>query len=239
MTESPHILVVEDDRDISRLVGRYLRENDCRVSFAADGREMDECLAASRIDLVVLDVMLPGEDGLSLCRRLRARSHLPVVMLTAKGDELDRIIGIEMGADDYLSKPFNPRELLARIRAVLRRTARAAVSAGEAGARLMTFQGWQLNAVTRALTDPQGSLVTLTSAEFDLLQALCERSGMILSRDQLLDLTQGRSAGAFERSVDILISRIRRKIERDPHRPEMIKTVRSGGYMFTPDVARS
>jgi two-component system OmpR family response regulator len=239
MTESPHILVVEDDRDISRLVGRYLRENDCRVSFAADGREMDECLAASRIDLVVLDVMLPGEDGLSLCRRLRARSHLPVVMLTAKGDELDRIIGIEMGADDYLSKPFNPRELLARIRAVLRRTSLAAVSAGEAGARLMTFGGWQLNAVTRALTDPQGSLVTLTSAEFDLLQALCERSGMILSRDQLLDLTQGRSAGAFERSVDILISRIRRKIERDPHRPEMIKTVRSGGYMFTPDVARS
>jgi two-component system, OmpR family, response regulator len=183
--------------------------------------------------------MLPGEDGLSLCRRLRARSHLPVVMLTAKGDELDRIIGIEMGADDYLSKPFNPRELLARIRAVLRRTSRAAVSAGEAGALLMTFRGWQLNAVTRALTDPQGSLVTLTSAEFDLLQALCERSGMILSRDQLLDLTQGRSAGAFERSVDILISRIRRKIERDPHRPEMIKTVRSGGYMFTPDVARS
>src|SRR5882762_1836830 len=144
MSESPHILVVEDDRDISRLVGRYLRENDCRVSFAADGREMDERLASSRIDLVVLDVMLPGEDGLSLCRRMRARSHLPVVMLTAKGDELDRIIGIEMGADDYLAKPFNPRELLARIRAVLRRSAMAAVSAGPA-ATLMTFEGWQLN----------------------------------------------------------------------------------------------
>jgi two-component system OmpR family response regulator len=239
MSESPHILVVEDDRDISRLVGRYLRENDCRVSFAADGREMDECLASSRIDLVVLDVMLPGEDGLSLCRRLRAKSHLPVVMLTAKGDELDRIIGIEMGADDYLSKPFNPRELLARIRAVLRRTALAAVSAPEAGTRLMTFDNWQLNCVARSLTNPEGSLVTLTSAEFDLMQALCERAGRTLSRDQLVDITQGRSAGAFERSVDILISRIRRKIERDPHRPEMIKTVRSGGYLFTPDVERS
>jgi two-component system, OmpR family, response regulator len=239
MSESPHILVVEDDRDISRLVGRYLRENDCRVSFAADGREMDECLASSRIDLVVLDVMLPGEDGLSLCRRLRAKSHLPVVMLTAKGDELDRIIGIEMGADDYLSKPFNPRELLARIRAVLRRTSLAAVSGPEAGTRLMTFDNWQLNCVARSLTNPEGSLVTLTSAEFDLLQALCERAGRTLSRDQLVDITQGRSAGAFERSVDILISRIRRKIERDPHRPEMIKTVRSGGYLFTPDVERS
>src|SRR5215471_4290827 len=142
MTESPHILVVEDDRDISRLVGRYLRENDCRVSFAADGREMDAQIKSRRIDLVVLDVMLPGEDGLSLCRRLRARSQLPVVMLTARGGELDRIIGIEMGADDYLPKPFNPRELLARIRAVLRRTARAG---GEAGARLMTFNGFALN----------------------------------------------------------------------------------------------
>jgi two-component system OmpR family response regulator len=168
MSESPHILVVEDDREISRLVGRYLRENDCRVSFAADGRAMDECLASSRIDLVVLDVMLPGEDGLSLCRRLRAASHLPVVMLTAKGDEVDRIIGLEMGADDYLAKPFNPRELLARIRAVLRRTALAAVSS-EAGAHLMTFDNWRLNCVARSLTNPQGSLVTLTSAEFDLL----------------------------------------------------------------------
>ena len=238
MSESPHILVVEDDRDISRLVGRYLRENDCRVSFAADGGEMDERLASSRIDLVVLDVMLPGEDGLSLCRRLRATSHLPVVMLTAKGDEVDRIIGLEMGADDYLAKPFNPRELLARIRAVLRRISLAAVSS-EAGARLMTFDDWRLNCVARTLTNPGGSLVTLTSAEFDLLQALCERAGRILSRDQLVDITQGRSAGAFERSVDVLVSRIRRKIERDPHRPELIKTVRSGGYLFTPVVERS
>jgi two-component system OmpR family response regulator len=143
-----------------------------------------------------------------------------------------------MGADDYLAKPFNPRELLARIRAVLRRTALAAVSS-EAGARLMTFDSWRLNCVARSLTNPQGSLVTLTSAEFDLLQALCERAGRTLSRDQLVDITQGRSAGAFERSVDVLVSRIRRKIERDPHRPELIKTVRSGGYLFTPAVERS
>ncbi|HMK79948.1 MAG TPA: response regulator [Xanthobacteraceae bacterium] len=236
MADSPHILVVEDDRDISRLVGRYLRENDCRVSFAADGREMDAQILSRRIDLVVLDVMLPGEDGLSLCRRLRARSQLPVVMLTAKGGELDRIIGIEMGADDYLPKPFNPRELLARIRAVLRRAARAP---GEPSATLMTFRGWRLNAVARSLIDPRGVEVALTSAEFDLLQALCERAGRVLSREQLLDLTQGRSPGAFERSVDILVSRIRRKIEADPHRPELIKTVRSGGYIFTPEVERA
>jgi len=236
MADSPHILVVEDDRDISRLVGRYLRENDCRVSFAADGREMDEQIESRRIDLVVLDVMLPGEDGLSLCRRLRARSQLPVVMLTAKGGELDRIIGIEMGADDYLPKPFNPRELLARIRAVLRRASRGA---GEASARPMTFRGWRLDAIARTVNDPNGVEVALTSAEFDLLQAMCERPGRVLSREQLLDLTQGRSPGAFERSIDILVSRIRRKIEADPHRPEFIKTVRSGGYIFTPEVERS
>jgi two-component system, OmpR family, response regulator len=236
MADSPHILVVEDDRDISRLVGRYLRENDCRVSFAADGREMDQQIKSSRIDLIVLDLMLPGEDGLSLCRRLRATSQLPVVMLTARGGELDRIIGIEMGADDYLPKPFNPRELLARIRAVLRRTSRAA---GEAPARAMTFRGWRLNAVARTINDPRGAEVALTSAEFDLLQVMCERAGRILSREQLLDLTQGRSPGAFERSVDILVSRIRRKIEPDPQRPEFIKTVRSGGYIFTPEVERA
>jgi two-component system OmpR family response regulator len=236
MADSPHILVVEDDRDISRLVGRYLRENDCRVSFAVDGREMDTQIASSRIDLVVLDLMLPGEDGLSLCRRLRARSQLPVVMLTARGGELDRIIGIEMGADDYLPKPFNPRELLARIRAVLRRTSRAA---GEGGAKLMRFKGWQLHAVARTIHDPSGAQIALTSAEFDLLQVMCERAGRVLSREQLLDLTQGRSPGAFERSIDILISRVRRKIEPDAQRPEFIKTVRSGGYVFTPEVERA
>jgi two-component system OmpR family response regulator len=238
MSESPHILVVEDDRDISRLVGRYLRDNDCRVSLAGNGHEMHEVMQSNRIDLVVLDVMLPGEDGLTLCRRLRGSSRIPVVMLTARGDDVDRILGLEMGADDYMSKPFNPRELLARIRAVLRRTSFAGVASGERAAR-MTFQRWEIDGTKRTLIDPQGRLVTLTSAEFDLLQALCERSGRVLTREQLLDLTQGRSAGAFERSIDVLISRIRRKIECDPHCPEFIKTVRSGGYVFTPGVERS
>ena len=239
MSESPHILVVEDDRDISRLVGRYLRDNDCRVSLAGNGHEMHEAMLSNRIDLVVLDVMLPGEDGLALCRRLRGSSRIPVVMLTARGEEVDRILGLEMGADDYMSKPFNPRELLARIRAVLRRTSFTGVASGERAARRMIFQRWAVDCTKRTLIDPHGRLVTLTSAEFDLLQVLCERSGRILTREQLLDLTQGRSAGAFERSIDVLISRIRRKIEHDPHRPELIKTVRSGGYVFTPDVERS
>ena len=239
MSESPHILVVEDDRDIGRLVARYLRDNDCRVSHAADGGEMDDAIQSGRIDLIVLDVMLPGEDGLSLCRRLRTTSQIPVVMLTAKGDEVDRIVGLELGADDYLTKPFNPRELLARIRAVLRRTSLAGASRSAEGARLLSFENWRVDCVARTLTSPQDSRVTLTSAEFDLLVALCERCGRVLSRDQLLDLTQGRDAGAFERSVDVLISRIRSKIERDPRHLDFIKTVRSGGYVFTPQVERS
>ena len=236
MNASPHILVVEDDRQISRLVARYLGENHCRVSVAGDGREMDRLLGFSRVDLVVLDLMLPGEDGLSLCRRLRAGSHVPIIMLTAKGEDLDRIVGLEMGADDYLAKPFNPRELLARIRAVLRRAALAAETPSGRGARVLSFLGWRLDCVLRELTSPQGARVAITRAEFDLLQVLCERPGRVLSRDQLLDLTQGRSLAPFERSIDILVSRLRRKIESDPHHPEVIKTVRSSGYLFTPAV---
>ena len=236
MTESPHILVVEDDGEISRLVARYLRDNDCRVSLACDGREMGRIMEANRIDLIVLDIMLPGEDGLSLCRRLRSDSSVPVIMLSAKGEEVDRIVGLEMGADDYLAKPFNPRELLACVRAVLRRSAQAALAPSGKRARVLVFQGWRLDCALRKLTNPKGSAVAVTSGEFDLLQVLCERPGRILSRDQLLELTQGRSAGAFERSIDVLIRRLRRKIEGNPQYPEIIKTVRSGGYLFTPDV---
>jgi two-component system OmpR family response regulator len=231
----PHILVVEDDHGISQLIGRYLRDNDCRVSFSRDGRDLEYVIGESRIDLVVLDVMLPGEDGLSLCRRLRSKSQIPIMMLTAKSDEIDRIVGLELGADDYMSKPFNPRELLARIRSILRRT--GANAAPTAVRRPLSFRGWRINASRRELRNPQGTHVTLTGAEFDLLLALCERPGRVLSRDQLLDLTQGRTAAPFERSVDILISRLRRKIEDDPHRPDIIKTVRSGGYVFAADVA--
>jgi two-component system, OmpR family, response regulator len=236
MTPSPHILVVEDDREISRLITRYLRANDCRVSLAGDGREMDRALDGSRIDLIVLDLMLPGEDGISLCQRLRATSHIPIIMLTAKGEEIDRIIGLEMGADDYLPKPFNPRELLARIRAVLRRTASSGDPAERRSDRVLTFLGWRLDSRRREVRDPDGTRIAFTSAEFDLLQVFCDKAGRVLSRDQLLDLTQGRAAGAFERSIDVLVSRLRRKIERDPQDPEIIKTVRSGGYVFTPAV---
>ncbi|RVU13903.1 response regulator [Methylobacterium oryzihabitans] len=234
MTASPHILVVEDDREISTLVARYLRGNDLRVSQAGDGREMDRVLADARVDLIVLDLMLPGEDGLSICRRLRAISSVPILMLTAKGEEVDRIVGLEIGADDYLAKPFNPRELLARIRAILRRGGGPAGL--DDGVRRFGFCGFVLDSGLRQLLDPDGAQVSLTGAEFDLLHALCLRPGRVLSRDQLLDLTQGRAPGPFERSIDVLVSRIRQKIERDPRNPEMIKTIRSGGYLFTPAV---
>src|SRR6266567_1014599 len=192
MPISPHVLVVEDDRQISRLVARYLEANDYRVSIAADGREMERALQCGRIDLIVLDLMLPGEDGLSLCRRLRESSQIPIVVLTAKGEDVDRIVGLEMGADDYLAKPFNPRELLARIRAVLRRTALDPAAAAASRARVLSFLGWRLDCVLRELTDPQGTRIAVTGAELDLLRVLCERPGRVLSRDQLLDLTQGR-----------------------------------------------
>jgi two-component system OmpR family response regulator len=237
MTGSPHILVVEDDREISSLIGRYLRSNECRVSFAANGQELDHIVTHSRIDLIVLDIMLPGEDGLSLCRRLRAASDIPIVMVTAKSEEIDRILGLEMGADDYLAKPFSPRELLARIKAVLRRTAVAGPR--HENPSVVAFAGWELDLRVRQLKNPGGARVPLTGAEFDLLQTFCKRPGRVLSRDQLLDLTRGRAAAPFDRSIDVLVSRLRQKIERDPRDPELIMTVRSGGYMFTPEVSRS
>ena len=235
MAQSPHILLVEDDREIRTLVSRFLSANEFRVSTAGDGREMDRALKDSRLDLVVLDIMLPGEDGLSICRRLRASSNLPVIMLTAKGEEIDRIIGLEMGADDYLAKPFNPRELLARIRAVLRRGATGATEATPSGA-VLTFEGWRLDPGIRQLRNPDGARVALTGAEFDLLLVLCERPRRVLSRDQLIDLTKGRGAAPFERSVDVLVSRLRQKLEREPKEPTLIQTIRSGGYMFSSDV---
>src|ERR1700742_2803712 len=232
----PNILVVEDDRETRALIAKYLRNNACNVTAVSDGREMSRAMADHRVDLIILDVMLPGEDGLSLCRKVRAESQVPIIMLTARGEDVDRILGLEMGADDYLPKPFNPRELLARIKAVLRRQAAALTATAFAGAKSLAFRGWRLDPGLRELRDPHGARVALTSAEFDLLQVLCERPGRVLSRDSLLDLTQGRVAGSFERSIDVLVSRIRRKIEPDLQNPELIKTVRSGGYLFTPEV---
>jgi two-component system, OmpR family, response regulator len=235
-TASPNILVVEDDRETRSLIAKYLRGNGCNVAAASDGREMARAMADHRVDLLILDVMLPGEDGLSLCRKVRAESQVPIIMLTARGEDVDRILGLEMGADDYLAKPFNPRELLARINAVLRRQAAAQTVSTTDGATALTFLGWRIDFRLRELRNPAGARVAMTSAEFDLLRTFCERPGRVLSRDSLLDLTQGRSSGSFERSIDVLVSRIRRKIETDPADATMIKTVRSGGYMFTPTV---
>jgi two-component system, OmpR family, response regulator len=232
----PNILVVEDDRETRSLIAKYLRTNACNVATAADGREMARAMNDHRVDLLILDVMLPGEDGLSLCRKVRAESHVPIIMLTARGEDVDRIVGLEMGADDYLPKPFNPRELLARINAVLRRQQAARNASAIDGAAALAFQGWHIDFRLRELRNPEGARVAMTSAEFDLLRTFCERPGRILSRDSLLDLTQGRSAGSFERSIDVLVSRIRRKIEPDPQEATLIKTVRSGGYIFTPRV---
>jgi len=235
-TASPNILVVEDDRETWTLIAKYLRTNACNVTTANDGREMVRTMTDHRVDLLILDVMLPGEDGLSLCRKVRAESQMPIIMLTARGEDVDRIVGLEMGADDYLAKPFNPRELLARINAVLRRQAAAQTVSAVNGATALAFLGWLIDFRLRELRNPAGARVAMTSAEFDLLRTFCERPGRVLSRDSLLDLTQGRNAGSFERSIDVLVSRIRRKIETDPLEPTMIKTVRSGGYMFTPQV---
>ncbi len=235
MTAAAHILVVEDDREIRDLVARCLRANEWRVSLAGDGREMDAALATGRVDLVVLDVMLPKEDGLSLCRRLRATMTLPILIVSAKGDDIDRVVGLEIGADDYMAKPFNPRELVARVKALLRRSAMATTTPA-VKARRLGFAGWTMDTRLRTLTNPDGARTTLTPAEFDLLQVLCERGGRVLNRDQLLDLTQGRLAGPNDRSVDILVSRLRRKLEPDPARPVLIRTVRSGGYEFVADV---
>ena len=237
MDASPHILVVDDDREIRDLTGRYLRKHGFRVDSAADAKAMDRLLRDGRFDLIVLDLMLPGEDGLSICRRLRASTRTPILMLTAVAEDTDRIIGLEIGADDYLTKPFNPRELLARIRAVLRRAERADSTADPVEG-VLTFSGWRLDPARRELRDPQGVLVELTAGEFGLLMALVERPRRVLSRDRLLDLTKGRDAQPFDRSIDVQVSRLRRKIEPDPKNPDMIKTVRSGGYIFTLPVER-
>ncbi|MCW5699451.1 MAG: response regulator [Rhodospirillales bacterium] len=239
-----HILVVDDDREIRTLLSRYLAKEGYRVTTAADGREMRKAIDDWAIDLVVLDLMLPGEDGLSLCRSLRARSELPVIMLTARGDEIDRIIGLEMGADDYLAKPFNPRELHARIRAVLRRA--GSLDRGERGSdvrfgdkpEVLVFEGWRLDLSARELTSPDGLLVPLSSGEYDLLVAFARHPTRVLSREQLLDLARGRDAQPFDRSIDVQVSRLRRKIERDPRDPRLIKTVRGGGYVFTPTIEK-
>lgn len=230
------ILVVDDDAEIRDLVAEYLSRNGYEVVTARDGASMRKALEAAPADLVVLDVMLPGEDGLSLCRGLRASSSLPVIMLTARHDEIDRIIGIEIGADDYLGKPFNPRELLARIRSVLRRV--RAMPAERGGARRMRFAGWTLDCVARHLIDPGGVVVPLGGAQFRLLSAFLHHPGRVLDRDQLMDLTLGREAPPFDRSIDVQVSRLRHLLRDDGREPTVIKTVRNGGYVLAVPVER-
>jgi len=231
---SPHILVVEDDREIRELINRFLRQNGYRVTVVGDGPGMRKALADRRFDLVILDLMLPGEDGLILCRDLRARMALPVIMVTAKGEETDRIVGLEVGADDYLPKPFNPRELLARIRAVLRRfAAQGDLHSVDSVGKRYRFDRWILDVDRRDVRRDDDVPANLTAGEFDLLLALVERAGRVLSRDQLLDLVGGRDAHAFDRAIDAQICRLRRKIEHDPSAPRLIKTIRAGGYVLT------
>jgi two-component system, OmpR family, response regulator len=237
MNVTPHLLIVDDDKELCALLSKFLTRHGYRVSVAHDGKAMTQLLEASRINLVILDLMLPGDDGLALCRRLRASSSLPIIMLTAMGEEVDRIIGLEMGADDYLPKVANPRELLARIRAVLRRSGTLDASPPADKNRILEFVGWRLDVVHRRLFSPTNALVPLRAGEFDLLLALAERPQRVLTRDQLLDLSRGRAANSFDRSIDVQISRLRRKIESDPKEPTLIKTVRNGGYILAASVA--
>ncbi|WP_307277388.1 response regulator [Labrys wisconsinensis] len=230
----PHILCVEDDAEIAQLLADVLEENGLSVSCVGSAAGMDAVLGRGGVDLVVLDLMLPGEDGLSICRRLRATSAIPIIIVTARGEQIDRIVGLEIGADDYVSKPFNSRELVARIRALLRRA--AAPQPATTRERGLAFAGWRLDPAARELHDPEGVRISLTSVEFDLLLAFCRHPGRVLSREQLIELIHGGAAGPIERSIDVHISRIRQKIEADPRDPVMIKTVRLGGYVFTPGV---
>ena len=233
--EDPHILVVDDHRDIRDLLARFLVKHGLRASVAESAGAARKVLQAAEIDLIVLDIMMPGEDGLSLTRFIRESKDIPVILLTAMGEETDRIVGLEVGADDYVVKPFNPRELLARIKAVLRR-AQTVPRPREKGRGRLRFDRWILDLGRRELIDDKDVAVPLSGGEFRLLCVLLERPGMVLTRDQLLDLTRGRSAQPFDRSIDTQISRLRKKIERDPKNPELIRTAWGDGYSFSGEV---
>ena len=239
MEQQPHILVIDDDREIRDLLAKFLERNRFRVTTAREGREARRAWASGHYQLVVLDLMLPGESGLDLARWLRSMSNVPIVMLTAMGEETDRIIGLELGADDYLAKPFNPRELLARIRAVLRRAGETQDKRPEQTSRPIKFSGWTLEPARRRLLNPEEVEVPLTGGEYDLLVALVDRANRVLTRDMLLDLLRGRQAGPFDRAIDVAISRLRRKLEDDGRHAQLIKTVRGGGYVLAATVERT
>lgn len=239
MDQTDHILIVDDDREIRELVGNFLKKNGLEVSLAADGRQMRALLETTAVDLIVLDIMMPGDDGLTLCRELRAGKHrkIPILLLTARSDDMDRVLGLEMGADDYLVKPFVARELLARIKAVLRRTRMLPpnLQVTEPG-RLVRFGGWTLDTTARHLRDAQDTIVALSGAEYRLLRVFLDHPQRVLNRDQLLNLTQGRDADVFGRSIDLLVSRVRQRLREDAREPLLIKTVRNEGYVFSAPV---
>lgn len=236
LEHSPRILVVDDHPEIRVAIARYLEKNGMRVSVVKNAKEMDKVIASQIFDLVVLDVMMPGEDGLSVCARLSRDNRMPILLLTALGEESDRITGLETGADDYLAKPFNPRELLARIRAVLRRSAQTGPLAGQMAGKRVKFDNWVLDCDRRVIVNEAGEETALTGADFKLLLVLIQRNRCVLSRDQLMDLTTGRTSAPLDRTIDNQVSRLRRKIESDPLRPRLITTVRNGGYCFATEV---
>jgi len=237
MQRQDHVLVVDDDAELRSLLSEYLARGGFRVSVARDGREMRQLLEDASFDIVVLDVMLPGEDGLALCRDLRAHSNLPVIMLTARGEELDRIIGIEMGADDYLTKPFNPRELLARMKGILRRT--RSLPPARAESHRLRFAGWTLDLAARHLIAADGVVVPLSGTEFRLLQIFVTHPNRVLDRNQLMDLALGREATPFDRAIDVQVSRLRLRLRDDAREPRIIKTVRNGGYVLAAQVEKA
>ncbi|MBP5066467.1 response regulator [Pseudomonas chlororaphis] len=232
------LLIVDDDLEVLALLKKFFVQHGYSVEVATEGASLWAALERQVPDLIILDLMLPGENGLTLCQRLRQQHAVPVIMLTAMGELSDRVVGLEMGADDYLSKPFDARELLARVRAVLRRAGECRPVVGEVPRPLIRFADWQLDLTRRELRSPDQVMIPLSAGEFDLLLVFVEHPQRILSREQLLDLARGQAHDAFDRSIDVQVSRLRRKLEFDTKRPAMIRTVRNGGYLFTPSVTR-
>ena len=235
-TSAPHILIVDDDEQICRPLAEYLRQHGFRTSTAGDAGAMDAILTAGRVDLLILDIMLPGTDGLSICRRLQETLRVPTIFLTARAEDTDLVVGLEMGADDYVTKPFNPRELVARVKSVIRRS-EMLPRRRESNHSRVRFEGWRFDFARKEVVDSGGVVVRLSSGEHLLLVTLIEHAGMTLSRDQLLDLTKGRDAQLFDRSIDNQISRLRRKLEVDPKRPSIIRTDWGEGYVFIAELA--
>jgi len=233
-----HILLCDDDVELRRLLAGYLRDNGYRVTPIGDGRDVARHIADATFDLLILDLMLPGTNGLEICRQLRASSSIPILMLTAKGSETDRIVGLEMGADDYVAKPFSPAELLARVRALIRRSRMTPIERNTSGRHTITFCGWQLDTTRRELRNPDGVIIDLSAGEYDLLMTFLEAPNRILDRDYLIEVTRKRTPAGFDRSIDVQISRLRRKIESPESSETLIKTIRGAGYMLTAEVGR-